>query len=556
MKTLSTPHETAADLATCVREYQRLFDMHAVAFGSPEALGPLVEKLQCDRNLAMDFWELTRSISQRHDEQIAFPHPLAVISMSAGGAEVEPAHPDVHVSLQQLSTLLATQTDQRSTPIPPKADQGPSALRATGQLGENGEGTGPKRDLTFGIEAEASSPRGTPRYLHEALSRLERSNLELKVDLEEIDSRMSRLEPDISGEHAPPVTNGPRPAEPLQNVETTSGDASPLSSLPGLGSSTDTLFRPLARRRQDLSIATSSGQMKRRKSDLPRRIPFVPAGDKAFTAPLSNIGSEYGRDHQATPVSTDPEAPPHPARLLGPRIAMPLILLLLAGGAIAFLVHSMPFPGPQPLPKSLNTHLPTPHSIPVSPASVPSSSPPQNALATNAVAVTTPSETAAAVTTPSETGTQTIVETHSKRGSPAGTTQPLHSAFHPLVARPTAPNVAARQSQLSYVAGTSIFGNARSINVSSGIMAANLITASAPSYPKLASLSAIQGAVVLQAIVSRRGTIDHVHVIKGPHLLRGAAQDAVRRWRYRPYLVEGRPVDVATIITIDFTMGR
>jgi TonB family protein len=83
-------------------------------------------------------------------------------------------------------------------------------------------------------------------------------------------------------------------------------------------------------------------------------------------------------------------------------------------------------------------------------------------------------------------------------------------------------------------------------------MAANILSAPQPSYPMLASLTRMQGEVVMQAVISKDGTIENVHVIKGHRLLRGAAKDAVRTWRYRPYLVNGQPVEVATTVSVDF----
>jgi TonB family protein len=88
--------------------------------------------------------------------------------------------------------------------------------------------------------------------------------------------------------------------------------------------------------------------------------------------------------------------------------------------------------------------------------------------------------------------------------------------------------------------------------VSSGVMAANLISAPSPEYPAFARLAHIQGQVILQAVVATDGTVSATHVLRGNPLLRGAAQEAVRRWRYRPYRIGGRPVDVATIVTVDF----
>jgi protein TonB len=99
-------------------------------------------------------------------------------------------------------------------------------------------------------------------------------------------------------------------------------------------------------------------------------------------------------------------------------------------------------------------------------------------------------------------------------------------------------------------------GTSRRIGLSSGIMAANLMEWHPPPYPRLATLARVQGPVFLQAIVSERGTVESVHVIKGPYLLRRAAADTVRTWRYKPYFLNGKPVDVATIVTIDFALKR
>jgi protein TonB len=87
-------------------------------------------------------------------------------------------------------------------------------------------------------------------------------------------------------------------------------------------------------------------------------------------------------------------------------------------------------------------------------------------------------------------------------------------------------------------------------------MTGNLVSAPQPGYPLLAKVTHTQGQVVLQAIVARDGTVANAHVIRGHHLLRGAAVDAVRRWRYRPYDVDGHPVEVTTTITVDFPSHR
>ena len=62
----------------------------------------------------------------------------------------------------------------------------------------------------------------------------------------------------------------------------------------------------------------------------------------------------------------------------------------------------------------------------------------------------------------------------------------------------------------------------------------------------------IGGEVVMQAVIAKNGTVLATHVLRGHRLLRGAAQDAVRQWRYRPYVMDGHPVEVSTIVTVRF----
>ena len=77
-----------------------------------------------------------------------------------------------------------------------------------------------------------------------------------------------------------------------------------------------------------------------------------------------------------------------------------------------------------------------------------------------------------------------------------------------------------------------------------------------PVYPKIALLSGVQGEVKLHAIIARDGKIMSLSVISGHPLLVRAAEDAVSQWRYRPYYLNGEPVEVETFITVHFTKGQ
>jgi periplasmic protein TonB len=77
-----------------------------------------------------------------------------------------------------------------------------------------------------------------------------------------------------------------------------------------------------------------------------------------------------------------------------------------------------------------------------------------------------------------------------------------------------------------------------------------------PVFPAIAKATGTQGTVVLQAIISKTGTIENLRVVGGPGLLQQAALDAVKQWRYRPYKLNDQPVEVETTINVVFTLGR
>ncbi len=91
--------------------------------------------------------------------------------------------------------------------------------------------------------------------------------------------------------------------------------------------------------------------------------------------------------------------------------------------------------------------------------------------------------------------------------------------------------------------------------VSGGVEQGLLIQEVRPAYPSLARRAGVQGEVVLQAVIGKDGRIENLHAVSGNALLIKAALDAVSRWRYRPYLLNGEPVEVETQITVKFTMS-
>jgi protein TonB len=88
------------------------------------------------------------------------------------------------------------------------------------------------------------------------------------------------------------------------------------------------------------------------------------------------------------------------------------------------------------------------------------------------------------------------------------------------------------------------------------VMEGNLIHRVEPQYPLVAKQLRIQGSVIVKAVISREGTIELAQVVSGQGLLAPAALAAIRQWRYRPYLLNGDPVEVETQITVNFVLQR
>jgi len=115
-----------------------------------------------------------------------------------------------------------------------------------------------------------------------------------------------------------------------------------------------------------------------------------------------------------------------------------------------------------------------------------------------------------------------------------GDTSPLSSAAAPAM---NAPVNSSERVQLSPQATQSV-----SVSVP-------------PNYPLLARQMKVQGAVTLQALISREGAIQELQILSGPSILASAAREAVRQWHFKPYLQNGQPVETQARITVNFTIS-
>jgi protein TonB len=95
----------------------------------------------------------------------------------------------------------------------------------------------------------------------------------------------------------------------------------------------------------------------------------------------------------------------------------------------------------------------------------------------------------------------------------------------------------------------------KKVNISAGVAVGMLLQKTTPIYPPIAKAARVSGTVILQATISKSGTIENLRVISGPAMLQQAALDAVHSWRYRPYLLNNDPVEVETTINVIFSLG-
>jgi periplasmic protein TonB len=143
----------------------------------------------------------------------------------------------------------------------------------------------------------------------------------------------------------------------------------------------------------------------------------------------------------------------------------------------------------------------------------------------------------------------------------SGSEPQLHAA--PAPADAPAPSVIGMAAPDSHTPLSSIVGDQptakpvlQRMKVSQGVAQGLIVKRVAPEYPKNALMMRIEGAVELAATISKDGDIKDVKVLSGNSQLSQAAVQAVKQWKYRPYLLNGEPVEIQTQITVDFKLPQ
>jgi TonB family protein len=545
-----------------VKKFRSLFDMHHVEFGLPENFPGFMTKLVQDRHFAMDFWALTGTLSKREGGELSVEQVLAVIVDGVIGEEIPAGDDGLKTLIDELATLLAgvdlyspsrlSDEEDIETFAPPasppsyavpKTRFADMTERAAGEVRPTSfvapppssppssvapppssaaapvsSASAPTFIANESVSAHSTSPIAIAQHqLDEALMRLEMNSIELKEHLDDLDKKMSRIEPHLEALTSK-VNFTERPRVPAEEP-----------------------------------IDRSFERAVRKPAENPRLV-LDPVADKHDEPPIS------------TPLAGYSQRSGHRSLVL----FVAIFALLIIGGIVfqqrygSSLWQSYGVT----LREKYDAVLQKMHgadrgqvaansaSQNVTPNTVAESSP-AVITANDAGSVSSPAIPSAPTPSPAESsnapsptmaGHEAVpasVEPHDvdTRSNPRSSRK-THSAYSETVEKAAVDQASSGDDEI----GT--------VTVAPSVMKANLVASRVPAYPEAAKANHIEGPVVVQAIISKAGVVDRVHVIEGNPQLRSAAAEAVQKWRYRPYLLNGQPVEVATTVTVDFKLDR
>jgi TonB family protein len=509
-----------------VRKFRSICMMHGVEIGSRMELPRFMRKLVEDRHLAMDFWAFIGKLSNREGGELSDDQMLGVVVEGITDGELSEEDGAQMKTVDDLRAMLAGVDVQspgqapvemapfpRSEPVSQRVD-GPPEERwsraeelstqpsdsQTSFIPEklNANGDQVIREKFNGSGDQAVVLPTTPHpQLDEALLRLELTRL-VQQYFDNIDKRISKLEPNGIGAVATAVTRRSleEPASPEESEELR--------------------LRRMGRTRLILDPAApavgDSFPVARNDDDIPMRIPL-----EHYSPP-----ARYGK--------------------------APLLLVVVLVGA-AFAIYR----DPTVLRKGFAAVVRQFHSD--GPMFFPHRSAPASSPSSADASVTTEKDQPSAGQTALE-GTSTPPPVNPSTQTPSTRSQPAENGSSSSNSRRSPTDRALGQPGQALADGISTGEAAGAIKVNPSIMDENLIVQRVPAYPESAKISGVEGDVVMQALISKEGTVKRVHVIEGDSRLRSAAEEAVYKWRYRPYVLNGQPVEVATTVTVNFDLNR
>lgn len=490
--------ETSQRFASQIAEFCSLLDTNHIRHGSPDDLFEFATTLEKSNQFRIDLSALVKSIVKRESGELLLTDMMSIIAASVGGPSFADTHTDITKPTNTLMEfLLGTGCwKQFGAPSPPAtqnvapSDRPPIHTEVPKPLRSSPAAS--PIPMTDETPKDQAALLDVSSELRQTLNRLEVDTLQVKLYLDSIEQRFSKIEP--SPDALP--TQASSPPEPLPQPKTTNavaGEVTPTfaQSIPAFEAELPTRGRAV------FSHVSQPDQ----------------TDDEDFSSPTFAYATEKRRS--IVPVGVF------------------LVLLAIAIASFFFINSGQR----QAFLKTGLSHLKTVRTlfdrVPAAISHAPTTSSPAAVPASAPVAATpTPPSSVASPVSP--------------------TPAPPIKGIAESTPTPSSASDSASRNVSSDAQPTS--DNPKIRTIPSNIMEGHLLSAPRPEYPSLARINHIEGQVAMQATISEAGSIKTLHVIKGPSSLRSAAIDAVLNWRYKPYLVDGRPTEVATTVYVDFSL--
>jgi len=556
-----------------VRKFRSICAMHGVQIGSRTELSGFLQQLLEDRHLAMDFWAFIGKVSNREGGQLTDDQMIGVVVEGITESELsledtgqEPTVDDLRAMLAGVDIQGPGQSPVVMAPFPrpepsPMERPEPSPMERTAS--PNIETGSPRNDGQVWARAAELAPATESMSISEPTDVSERMGVAESLELAQ-SSTIPTDSPAIPT--TPALAQDAADTHEKANAEVDRPVVLPPPALP--------LQLDEARLRLELTrlVQEYFENIDKRIAKLeppPEGIVATAVTPRSLDEPASAAEEEQLRLRRIgrTRLVLEPAELPGEILLAAkdakrpmriplehytppPRFGRaPLILVLVLVGA-GFAIYRDPtllrhaYNVVVRLFRNSGTGTPTDSS----PAS-PSRSSDQTSASAGPIIPSLPSPPPAAQ--PAVESTPTPAPADTSNQSPSADSQTAgdrsDSSNHGA-ARALAQTGQAIADGLSSIEGA--------IKVNASVMDRNLIVSRVPAYPEFAKQNRVQGNVVMQALISKEGTVKRVYVTEGDSRLRSAAEEAVYKWRYRPYVLNGQPVEVATTVTVNFNLNR
>jgi TonB family protein len=537
-----------------VKRFRSLCDMHRVPCGQAGDLRQFMSALKENRHFAMDFWAMVGDLSARERGTLSDDEMLAMIVEGSSGKTISELPLNEKVVTAGLKNLLAgvdvdagLLEEEVSAPA-----GGPSVEAPAEHL--------PLTEATRRVEAERSAETSrvaaaaeTKHSVEEALRRLEETSRELRNQLAAL-AAMDQLrreagEQATAAEKETQASPVPRDASSSVAAQQVSEEAQRAATAryaaetrePASSSASLPTAEPVLSPRRPMRILEERGVFEPSQHSTLSHRGFVPRDaddDPSIHVPLAEYAEE------------------NPSRIgVGTILLIVLVAALIVGGfalhkgygrdqvasAKAAMLNKIGLFGAE-------LHdVASPSSQPASQSGQASNQPGgQNGNEPQSSAPAPAPGERAPILQPSQADnhSQLTLPEPSQQHNPAGTQQNARRSR--AVADAQNYRRVARPEAMPIEPGA--------VRVSSSVMSANLLSSRVAVYPEDARTRGIEGTVEVEAVISRTGAVEYARAVSGDPHLRSAAEEAVMKWRYKPYTINGTPVQAVTQVRVNFRL--